>query len=130
MSANFPGLTMLGAHNGDQIPVLRQIGLPDGSRYNFDYDNTYGMVSTVHYYAYDPNNSNHQLNYTTYVAPANATDCPRLTERHDSAENWTGINGVPSEVITYFGHDADGACRMTAPDGTVLKEFYGSSWQS
>src|SRR5438876_12251379 len=40
------------------------------------------------------------------------------------------MNNVPSEVVTYFGHDSDGGCRMTLPDGTVYKEYYGSTWQS
>jgi YD repeat-containing protein len=121
---NFPSLTNLGP-NSTTIPVVTQVGLPDGSRYNFEYSNSYGIVSTIRYYASD----NHQRNYTTYVAPASAIDCPRLTERRDWAEHWTGGNGVPNEVVTSFAHDADGGCRMTLPDGTVHKEYYGSSWQ-
>ncbi len=122
---NFPGLNNLGP-NSTTIPVLTQVGLPDGSRYNFEYANTFGMVSTIRHYASD----NHQRNYTTYVTPASAIDCPRLTERRVWAEAWTGVNGVPAQVVTYFGHDADNGCRMTLPDGTVHKEYYGSSWQS
>ena len=130
---NFPTLNNLGPDNAS-IPVLTQVGLPDGSRYNFEYTNTYGMVSTIHNYAPDhsPPNIIHERRYTTYVAPANAADCPRLTERHDWAENWNGdSNDTPAaneEAITYFGHDtSDGACRMTAPDGTVYKEYYAGS---
>src|SRR5260370_18946739 len=37
---------------------------------------------------------------------------------------------VPSEAVTYFAQDGDGGCRMTLPDGTVHKEYYGSTWQS
>jgi YD repeat-containing protein len=122
---NFPGLTSYGP-DGSYVPVLTQVGLADGSRYNFEYDGSYGMVSTIRHYAPD----NHQRRYTTYVTPASSTDCPRLTHRKDWAENWNGINGVPSEVVTYFAHDGDGACRMNAPDGTVYKEYYGASWQS
>src|SRR5881398_170506 len=46
------------------------------------------------------------------------------------ADWWNGNNGVPAEVVTQYGHDGDGACRMTAPDGTIYKEYYGSGWQS
>jgi len=122
---NFPGLTSSGP-DGTSIAVLTQIGLPDGSRYNFEYNNSYGMVSKIRHHAADT----HLRRYTSYVAPASADLIPRLTERRDWAENWNGINGVPSEVVTYFAHDGDGACRMTAPDGTIYKEYYGSSWQS
>ena len=122
---NFPGLNNFGP-NSTTIAVLTQVGLPDGSRYNFEYNNSYGMVSTIRHFAED----NHQRRYTTYVAPASATDCPRLTERRDWAEYWSNFDTVPLEVVTSFAHDADNGCRMTLPDGTVFKEYYGSSWQS
>lgn len=122
---NFSGLTSYGP-DGTNIAVLTQVGLPDGSRFNFEYDNSYGMVSTVRQYAFD----NRQRSYITYVAPASADLIPRVTQRKDWAEFWTGVNGVPSEVITTYAHDGDGACRLTAPDGTIYKEYYGSSWQS
>lgn len=122
---NFPNLTNHGPVS-TSIAVLTQVGFADGARYNFEYNNTYGMVSKIRYHTSD----NQLRRYTTYVTPASSTDCPRLTERRDWAENWTGVNGVPAEVVTYFAHDADGACRMTASDGTIYKEYYGSSWQS
>lgn len=126
---NFPGLTSYGP-DGSHITVLTQVGLADGSRYNFEYNNTYGQVSTVRYYAAD----NHQRRYTTYVYSANGSDCPRISERHDWAENWNGdYDDVPAaneEAVTQFAHDQDGACKMTAPDGTAYKEYYGSTWQS
>ncbi len=106
------------------IPVLTQVGLPDNSRYNFEY-NSYGQVATIRYYAAD----NHQRRYTTYAYTGGSTDCPRVSEEHDWAENWNGLNGVPAEAVTYFSHDG-GACVMTAPDGTIYKETYGSGWQS
>jgi YD repeat-containing protein len=62
---NFPGLTSYGP-DGSHITVLTQVGLADGSRYNFEYNNTYGQVSTIRYYARD----NHQRRYTTYVYSA------------------------------------------------------------
>jgi YD repeat-containing protein len=127
---NFPGLNNLGP-NSTTIPVLTQVGLPDGSRYNFEYNNSYDMVSKIRHHASD----DRLRRQTTYVAPASATDCPRLTERRDWAENWNGDTGdgvatANEEAVTSFAHDADGGCRITLPDGTVQKEYYGSSWQS
>jgi YD repeat-containing protein len=126
---NFPSLTSYGPDRS-YITVLTQVGLADGSRYNFEYNNTYGQVSTIHYYAAD----NHQRRYTTYAYSAIGGDCPRISERRDWAENWNGDgDGVPAaneEAVTEFTHDQDGACRMTAPDGTVYKEYYGTGWQS
>ena len=126
---NFPGLNNLGP-NSTSIPVLTQVGLPDGSRYNFEYNNSYGMVSKIRHHASD----NRLRRQTTYVAPANANDCPRLSERRDWAANWNGDSDenptTSEEAITYFAHDADNGCRMILPDGTVHKQYYGSTWQS
>ena len=122
---NFSGLTSYGP-DGSYITVLTQVGLPGGSRYNFEYNNTYGQVSTIRHYAFD----GHELGHTTYDLPASTSDCPRVSARRDWAENWSGLNGVPAEAITQYSHDGDGACRMTAPDGTVYKEYYGTAWQS
>src|SRR5215216_1784832 len=36
---------------------------------------------------------------------------------------------MPGQVITQYSVAADGACVMTAPDGTIYKEYYGSGWQ-
>src|SRR6185369_3638681 len=46
-----------------------------------------------------------------------------------SAQNWTGVNGLPAQVTTQYSVAGDGACVLTAPDGTVYKEYYGSGWQ-
>src|SRR6185312_4233304 len=35
----------------------------------------------------------------------------------------------PAQVTTQYGVAGDGACVMTAPDGTVYKEYYGTGWQ-
>jgi YD repeat-containing protein len=116
---------VIGIQNNAVIPMLIQVGFSDGTRYNFDY-NSYGQVSVISHFAAD----NHQLSYTSYTLPANADDCPRVTDRRDWAEVWNGLNGVPAEVVTQYGKDTDGACRLTAPDGTVYKNYYGSGWQS
>ncbi len=125
---NFSGLNNLGP-DSTPIPVLAQVGFPDGSHYNFEY-NAYGIVSTIHYYPLYGN----QRRYTTYTYSTNSTDAPRISQRTDWAENWNGdVDDRPTaseEVNTYFAHDGDGACRLTAPDGTIHKEYYGSGWQA
>ena len=40
-----------------------------------------------------------------------------------------GINGVPAQVTTQYSVAGDGACVLTAPDGTIYKEYYGTGWQ-
>jgi hypothetical protein len=52
-----------------------------------------------------------------------------LTSSSLSAFNWTGINGVPSQVTTQYSVAPDDASVMTAADGTVYKEYYGTGWQ-
>ena len=121
---NFPDLTKVGP-NSTSIPVLTQVGLPDGSRYTFGY-NAKGQVSNISRAASD--NLNHSYKVYEYNSPTD--DCPRLTQTRTWAANWSDQQGVPHEVATSFGHDADGGCRLTLPDGTVYKEFYGNGWQS
>src|ERR1044072_1855042 len=57
------------------------------------------------------------------------SDVPRLISSSVSAQSWTGINGVPAQVTTQYSVGGDGACVLTAPDGTVYKEYYGTGWQ-
>jgi YD repeat-containing protein len=68
---------------------------------------------------------------STYFDYANTSgdQTPRLTDTKVEAENWTGINDVPSLVTTQLSVDTDGAHRLTAPDDSVYKEYYGSTWQ-
>ena len=61
------------------IPVLTQVGLPDGSRYNFDYTSN-GQIEIIHRTTRD----NVERSYTKYVYDAPAADCPRIT----SARIW------------------------------------------
>lgn len=121
---SFGTLRVVGIASGATIPVITQVNLADGSRYNFEY-NTSGQASVIRKYRSD----NVQSLYTVYQYESTTTDCPRLSQARVWAENWTGINGVPAEVTTYFAVDGDGACRMTAPDGTIYKEYYGTGWQ-
>jgi len=47
------------------------------------------------------------------------------------AENWTGVNEVPNEVVTHFGLEGDKHTLTVVgdPNGTVYKESYGTGWQ-
>ncbi len=125
---NFPGLFSYGPVN-QYITVLTQVGLPDGSRYNFEYNNTYGQVSAIRHYA-PMGSTYYQRSYITYDLPASSSDSPRIAARHDWAADWNGDTypWTPlHEVVTSFTTDADGAHRLTAPDGTIYKEYYAAA---
>ncbi len=125
---NFPTLTSYGPDNV-YITVLNQVGLADGSRYNFEYNNYYGMVSEIRHHAAD----NHERRRTTYGFDGSTTDCPRVTAQREWAENWNGdvnaVHAAGEEVVTSFGVDGS-ACTMTLPNGVTYKEFYGTGWQA
>jgi len=124
MSPGFSGVAVVGAPNNSVIPVLVQVGLDDSTHYNFEY-NSSGQATFIRSYRSD----NVQRAYTAFDYESPAADCPRLSATRVWAENWTGVNGVPSEVSTHYIVDGDGAHRLTAPDGTIYKEYYGSGWQ-
>jgi YD repeat-containing protein len=112
------------------ISVLTQVGLDDGSRYNFDYT-SWGQVWRVRHLAAD----GHQLGYTSYNLPltnsTSRTDCPRFTERRDWAENWNG----ESEAVTTFTYNPEAIsgnntvwnnvtwAEATLPDGTKYRDY-------
>ncbi len=123
MQSSFSDVSVVGAPNGTAMPVITQVGLDDGSYFTFDYTNSL-QASVIRRYSFDAI----QRAYTAYNYDAPAGDCPRLIDSRVWASNWTGINGVPAEVITQYSVDG-GACVMTAPDGTIYKEFYGTGWQ-
>ncbi|HKO18643.1 MAG TPA: PKD domain-containing protein, partial [Acidobacteriaceae bacterium] len=120
----FSAVAVVGASAGEVIPVLSQVGLDDGSRYNFEY-NASGQVKTVRRYSSD----NVERLRTTYDYQTPADDCPRVMAERVWADGWTGINGVPAEVMTQFADAGAGSHTMTAPDGTVYKDTYGTGWQ-
>jgi YD repeat-containing protein len=117
---------IVGIRDNAAINALIQVGFDDGTRYNFDY-NAYGQVSIISHFAED----GHQLGYTSYTLTASADDCPRVTERRDAAENWTGQYGVPTEVATQYSTASDGSSgQMTMPDGMIYKELFATTnWQ-
>jgi YD repeat-containing protein len=116
---------VVGTHNGDVIPMLTQVGLDDGSLYTFEY-NANGLVNMIRRYT-APDYV--QRSYMGYDYAPSADGSPRVTGQRVWAENWTGVNGLPNEVLTQFTDPGDGSHVMTAPDGTIYKEFYGGGWQ-
>jgi subtilisin family serine protease len=133
VQAPFPGMNYYGPSG--HITVLTQVGLHDGTRYNFNYT-PFAQVYKISHYAADQ----HLLKYTGYNLPGSEwlgsyahNDCPRFTERRDWAENWN--NGA--EAITYYSVDPNSAggnqpawSQVTTPDGTVYKELYATTgWQ-
>ena len=124
MLPSFSGAAVVGAPNNSAIPVLAQVGLDDATHYNFEY-NSSGQVNLIRSYRSD----NVQRAYTAFDYESPADDCPRLSATRVWAENWTGLNGVPSEVTTQYSVDGYGAHLLTAADGTIYKEYYGSGWQ-
>ena len=115
---------VVGTFPGDLIPVLRRVGLPDGSYYTFEY-NGVGQVNAIGNYTYD----NVRQNYTSYDYNGAPTECPRVTQSHLSGNNWTGINDLAAAVTTQFNLPGDGSHQMVMPDGTTYREYYGSGWQ-
>jgi len=122
LQPSFSGAMVVGAPGPSGIPVLSQVGLHDGTRYTFEY-NANGQVNPIRSYRSD----NVERTYTAYDYDSPAADCPRLSETHTWAQNWTGINGVPQEVAKVYSDPGDGSHTVTTPDGTLYKEFYGGS---
>jgi YD repeat-containing protein len=119
--SSYSGTEVVGAGSGT-IPVISQVGLPDGSYTTFNYTSDV-VVDTITRFTSDTvQRSSAAYAYTT------SSDSPRLTSVGLSAYNWTGINGVPSTVTTTYS-ESSGVHSMTSPDGTIYKEIYGTGWQ-
>ena len=114
---------MVGTANGTVLPVITQVALNDTSHFTFDYTNSLQVSAIRNYFGAMERNA------TTFTYETPASDVPRLLDSRVSAQNWTGINGVPAQVITQYSVAGDGACVLTAPDGTIYKEYYGTGWQ-
>jgi YD repeat-containing protein len=124
LQPGFSSIAAVGTYSGEVVPVLTQVGLDDGTRYNFEYTGA-GQVSAIHRYTSD----NVERSHTTYDYATLADDCPRIIDTRVWADNWTGTGGVPSEVVTQLSDPGDGSHELIAPDGTVYKEVYGTGWQ-
>lgn len=126
IQTSFSGLTLSGVQNGQSIPVLTQVSLDDGSRYNYEYT-TWGQVAKISNYRAD----NILRNYVSYNLDTSAgqTDCPRFTQRRDYAREWNN----DTEAITIYSafNPGAGVADVTMPDGTSYREYFNTSgWQN
>jgi YD repeat-containing protein len=123
MQSSFTNGALVGTTNNSVLPVVTQVALNDTSHFTFNYSNSLQVIEIKNYFGAIERNA------TTFTYETPAGDVPRLIDSRVSARNWTGINGVPAQVITTYSVAGDGACVLTAPDGTVYKEYYGTGWQ-
>jgi len=111
VSTGFAGsVGVLGPANGMVISVLTQVGLDDGSRYNFLY-NSWGQVYRVERHAPDGrllSYSEYDLQSPTAAQTNGGTDCPRFTQRRDFAKDWNG----DAPAVTTYSVDQSGAQLM------------------
>lgn len=124
MQSSFTNVAVVGTTNGTSLPVLTQVAVSDGSYFQFDYTNSLQVLAITRK-SFD----NIQRAQTSFTYESAVSDVLRVTDSSISASNWTGINGVPAQVSTHYEVAVDGACVMTAADGTIYKEYYGSGWQ-
>ncbi len=123
MQASFTGAAVIGPKNGTSLPVITGVTLNDTSQTTFEYNNS------LQVYLIRDKFGLLQRSEITFTYETPGSDVPRLVDSRISAHNWTGINGVPSQVITTYSVASDGACVMTAPDGTIYREYYGTGGQ-
>jgi YD repeat-containing protein len=125
LQSSFSNVAVVAPKNNTSLPVLDHVTLTaDGSTFYFTYTNSL-QVQSITRKSFD-NVQRSQIVFT-YQTPA--SDAPRITDSSISADNWTGINGVPASVNTHYEVAVDGASVMTTPDNTVYKEYYGTGWQ-
>jgi YD repeat-containing protein len=122
MQYSFADGAVIGIKNGVTLPVITQVALNDTSYFTFDYTNPLQVSQIKNYFA------GIERNATSFGYETPSDDVPRMNSSSVSAQNWTGVNGMPAQVTTHYSV-ADGACVLTAPDGTVYKEYYGTGWQ-
>jgi YD repeat-containing protein len=123
LQSSFTAAAVVGTPDNTTLPVITQVALNDGSHFTFDYTNALQVSVIKNYFG------TIERNATSFIYDTPAGEVPRLVSSSVSARNWTGINGVPAQVTTQYSVATDGACEMTAPDGTVYSEYYGTGWQ-
>ncbi|HEX6717028.1 MAG TPA: DUF4214 domain-containing protein, partial [Pyrinomonadaceae bacterium] len=123
MQSGFALDAVVGTYDGAPLPVIMQVALNDTSYFTFEYNN-YLQVSAIR-----NKFGTTERNATSFTYETPAGEVPRLLSSSLSAQNWSGVNGVPSVVTTQYSVAGDGACVLTAPDGTIYKQYYGTGWQ-
>jgi YD repeat-containing protein len=140
VQTNFAGLATAGVQNGWTIPVLTQVGLPDGSLYRFDYT-PWAQVTRISRYTPSSDTPPQNLVFPTdYVQRSSTyygvrgdggaeTDCPRVTNTSETAENWIG----GAQAITWYSDGGDESAGVwgeaSMPDQTRYRETYGAAWK-
>jgi hypothetical protein len=103
MQSSFSGAAVVGTVNDVVLPVITQVALNDTSYFTFDYNNSLQVTAITNYFGAM------ELSTTTFTYETPASDVPRLLDSRVEAHNWTGINSVPSQVITQYSVAGDGA---------------------
>ena len=136
-------VAVLGLPDNNIVSVVTQVGLDDGSKYQFDYS-SWGQIYRIHHYAAD----GHELNYSKYNLPVSSSlpelDCPRFSERRDFAENWNGgaeavtqyafESGLPAEALVngrrvrLFAGDSAAWSQAVSPDGAIYREYSNAEY--
>lgn len=121
----FGGGLQVNGPNGNNTTVLTRVNLHDGSYFTFDYNAAFAQVKRINHHAAAGN----LLSYASYnVSSASGQiECPRFTEQRDWAANWNNGN----EAVTTYSVSGSSWTQLTAPDGTIYKEFFATSgWQA
>lgn len=124
------GPQIVGLPANSTVSVLTQVGLDDGSRYKFDYNN-FGQVYQIRHHAAD----DHQLAYRAYdlqrqSGALSITDCPRFTERRDWVENWNNGNPAVTHYTTGFTSGGLQWSQATFPDNTSYREYTTTDYEN
>jgi YD repeat-containing protein len=126
----FSGVELVGFVNATTVPVISAVGLDDGTSYSFYYPSsgTYGQTCLVAQITRVVSSA--ERAYTAFDYTSDSGDVtPRISATRVWAENWNLVSGTATEVTTQFSIASDGGHRMLAPDGTIYKEYYGTTWQ-
>jgi len=126
IQTNFDGLKAVEPTNGSAITVLTQVGIPDGSHFQFDYT-SWGQVWKITKFAPD----GHALASVSYNLPQDGTAALANVPRTTELRNWTEGANNGTETITRFDVDPSAAWgQATLPDGSIHKESFATErWQ-
>lgn len=132
-------LAVYGPADNTTIRLLTQVKFADDSYYAFD-NTSWGQVWKISQYTGESTPT--LLNYRSYNLPVDASssydDCPRFTQRYDWAKYWNRDgSGDEQAVPTTFAAPSSVSipntsqtgllAKVTQPDGTYQKLYYGSS---